>query len=83
MENHKKRSNDNLARERPRVPGVGGVHMAGLWPRAVSELPSQGPQKPKLFDRVREAIRTGHYSRRTKTAMCEHSPSPVVSQADS
>jgi integron integrase len=33
---------------------------------AVRETAQTGPPKPRLFDRVREAIRTRHYSRRTE-----------------
>jgi len=32
------------------------------------DLGSTGPQRPRLFDRVRDAIRTRHYSRRTEEA---------------
>jgi integron integrase len=35
---------------------------------AVRETNQTGPPKPRLLDRVREAIRTRHYSRRTETA---------------
>ena len=31
--------------------------MRGGWPRAVRELPALTSRKPKLLDRVREAIR--------------------------
>jgi hypothetical protein len=33
-----------------------------------SPLAPLAPQKPKLLDRVREAIRSRHYSRRTEEA---------------
>jgi integron integrase len=35
---------------------------------AVRETNQTGPPKPRLFDRVREAVRTRHYSRRTEKA---------------
>ena len=35
-------------------------------PLAVREASPSRPSKPKLLDRVREAIRTRHYSRRTE-----------------
>jgi hypothetical protein len=35
---------------------------------AVRETDQSGPPKPRLLDRVREAIRTRHYSRRTEKA---------------
>ena len=35
---------------------------------AVRETDQTGPPKPRLLDRVREAIRTRHYSRRTEKA---------------
>jgi hypothetical protein len=35
---------------------------------AVRESDQAGPPKPRLLDRVREAIRTRHYSRRTEKA---------------
>lgn len=34
----------------------------------VHEASSAGPPKPRLHDRVREALRTRHYSRRTEEA---------------
>jgi hypothetical protein len=34
----------------------------------VRETGPAGPAKPRLLDRVREAIRTRHYSRRTEKA---------------
>jgi len=42
-----------------------GVVMATL---AVREAGPLGAPKPRLLDRVREAIRTRHYSRRTEKA---------------
>ena len=35
---------------------------------AVRETNQAGPPKPRLLDRVRDAIRTRHYSRRTEKA---------------
>ncbi len=35
---------------------------------AVRETGQAGPPKPRLLDRVRDAIRTRHYSRRTEKA---------------
>ena len=35
---------------------------------AVRETNQAGPPKPRLLDRVREAVRTRHYSRRTEKA---------------
>src|SRR6266545_2094066 len=35
---------------------------------AVHETSPAGPPKPRLFDRVRAALRTRHYSRRTEEA---------------
>jgi integrase-like protein len=35
---------------------------------AVHETNAAGPPKPRLFDRVREAVRARHYSRRSEKA---------------
>ena len=37
-------------------------------PLAVRETGQMGPPKPRLLDRVREAVRSRHYSRRTEKA---------------
>ena len=69
MANLKQRSDRNLAREKgPRASRAGGAALPGVWPSAVRESPSPNSRKPKLLDRVRAAIRTRHYSRRTEKA---------------
>ena len=44
------------------------VGLAGLATLAVREAPPSDPPRPRLLDRVREALRTSHYSRRTEQA---------------
>ena len=46
-----------------RVPPEGSAHLS-----AVHENLPTSPSAPKLLDRVRQAIRTRHYSRRTEKA---------------
>ena len=41
---------------------------AKAWPLIVRESSPPPPPKPRLLDRVREAVRTRHYSRRTEKA---------------
>ena len=43
-------------------------HLEPVRRLALRDLGSTGAQRPRLFDRVREAIRTRHYSRRTEEA---------------
>jgi integrase len=44
------------------------MDVADIPTLAVRETNQTGPPKPRLLDRVREAIRTRHYSRRTEKA---------------
>ncbi len=43
---------------------------AGRWTPALAALPPAPPAKPKLLDRLREALRSRHYSRRTEQTYC-------------
>lgn len=43
---------------------------AGRWTPALATLPPPPPAKPKLLDRLREALRSRHDSRRTEQTYC-------------
>ncbi len=45
---------------------------AGSAPKApkIAQQPATGTRKPKLLDRLREAFRSRHYSRRTEQTYC-------------
>jgi len=49
-------------------PTVYPVHGGGRWVLMVREASPPDAPKPRLLDRVREALRTRHYSRRTEEA---------------
>ena len=52
-----------------RLPGAGLVYQAPSFaPWIVCETSPPSPPRPRLLDRVRQAIRTRHYSRRTEKA---------------
>lgn len=62
---------------------VMGVPAASSF--AVRETPPAEPPKPRLLDRVREALRARHYSRRTEEAythVLNRGPAAVRSPAD-
>ncbi len=49
-------------------PRVYAVHGRGRWVLMVREASAPDAPKPRRLDRVREALRTRHYSRRTEEA---------------
>ena len=49
-------------------PGTYAISACGARTRAVRETRPPDPPKPRLLDRVREALRTRHYSPRTEEA---------------
>mgnify|MGYP001211995746 FL=1 len=53
-----------------RITQYPSPQMAGRWTPALAALPPAPPAKPKLLDRLREALRSRHYSRRTEQTYC-------------